>query len=65
MRFNIAFRIASDLAFMHRKLDGKEVIPHGNLKLSNIQVNDKNEQLISEHGISFSIFSSVVCTESP
>lgn len=37
---------------MHRKLDGKEAIPHGNIKLSNILLNDQNEPLISEHGIS-------------
>lgn len=33
-------------------MDGKEVIPHGNLKLSNILLDDKNEPLISDHGLS-------------
>ncbi|KAJ1392523.1 Serine-threonine/tyrosine-protein kinase, catalytic domain [Sesbania bispinosa] len=52
VRLNIVCGIARGLAFIYRKLDGREVIPHGNLKLSNILLNDKNEPLISEHGLS-------------
>ncbi|KAK7276912.1 hypothetical protein RIF29_18060 [Crotalaria pallida] len=52
LRLTIACGIARGLAFMYKKVDGVEVIPHGNLKLSNILLNDTNEPLISEHGLS-------------
>ncbi|XP_045828921.1 probable inactive receptor kinase At5g53320 [Trifolium pratense] len=54
LRLNIACGIARGLAFIYKKLDeGEEnIIPHGNIKLSNILLNDKNEALISEHGLS-------------
>ncbi|GLT83631.1 hypothetical protein SLE2022_019080 [Rubroshorea leprosula] len=37
---------------MHQRLDGEESIPHGNIKLSNILLDDNMEPLISEYGIS-------------
>ena len=52
LRLSIACGIASGLAFIYKKVEGQEVIPHGNLKLSNILLNDDNEPLISEHGLS-------------
>ncbi|XP_027368608.1 probably inactive receptor-like protein kinase At5g41680 [Abrus precatorius] len=52
LRLNIACGIARGLAFIYRKLEGEEAIPHGNLKLSNILLDDNNEPLISEHGLS-------------
>ncbi|BAT80636.1 hypothetical protein VIGAN_03023000 [Vigna angularis var. angularis] len=53
LRLNIACGIARGLAFMYRKSDKKEeVIPHGNLKPSNILLDENNEPLISEHGLS-------------
>lgn len=53
MRLNIACGIARGLAFIYRKLDGEEeVVPHGNLKPSNILLDENNEPLISEHGLS-------------
>ncbi|XP_061375630.1 probable inactive receptor kinase At5g53320 [Gastrolobium bilobum] len=52
LRLSIACGIARGLGFIYKKVDGQEVIPHGNLKLSNILLNDNNEPLISEHGLS-------------
>ncbi|KAK4278362.1 hypothetical protein QN277_016218 [Acacia crassicarpa] len=52
LRLSIADGIAKGLGFMHQKMEGREIIPHGNLKLSNILLNDNNEPLISEHGLS-------------
>ncbi|KAI9074673.1 hypothetical protein K1719_043327 [Acacia pycnantha] len=52
LRLSIADGIARGLGFMHQKMEGREIIPHGNLKLSNILLNDNNEPLISEHGLS-------------
>ncbi|KAK7371952.1 hypothetical protein VNO80_05319 [Phaseolus coccineus] len=53
LRLNIACGIARGLAFIYRKLEDKEeVIPHGNLKPSNILLDENNEPLISEHGLS-------------
>ncbi|CAJ1971476.1 unnamed protein product [Sphenostylis stenocarpa] len=53
LRLNIACGIARGLAFIYRKLDEQEeVIPHGNLKPSNILLDENNEPLISEHGLS-------------
>ncbi|WJX59642.1 hypothetical protein P8452_44946 [Trifolium repens] len=50
LRLNIACGIARGLAFIYKKLDEGEanIIPHGNIKLSNILLNDKNEALIGE-----------------
>lgn len=52
LRLSIACGIARGLAFIYRKVDGGEIIPHGNLKLSNILLDDSNEPQISEHGLS-------------
>ncbi|KAF7815941.1 putative inactive receptor kinase [Senna tora] len=51
LRLRIAYGIARGLAFIYQKVDEWEIIPHGNLKLSNILLNDNNEPLISEHGL--------------
>ncbi|WJX59624.1 hypothetical protein P8452_44928 [Trifolium repens] len=53
LRLNIACGIARGLAFIYKKLDEGEanIIPHGNIKLSNI-LHDKNKALIGEHGLS-------------
>ncbi|KAI4306179.1 hypothetical protein L6164_029480 [Bauhinia variegata] len=52
LRLSIACGIARGLAFIYDKWSGKEIIPHGNLKLSNILLNDNNEPVISEYGLS-------------
>ncbi|KAG4952899.1 hypothetical protein JHK87_038493 [Glycine soja] len=46
MRLNIACGIARGLAFIYRKLDGEEVMSHGNLKPSNFLLDENNEPLI-------------------
>ncbi|VVA33579.1 PREDICTED: probable [Prunus dulcis] len=50
VRLTIARGIARGLAFIYQRSD--ECIPHGNLKLSNILLDDKEEPLISEYGFS-------------
>lgn len=52
LRLSIAAGIARGLGFIYQNMEGRKIIPHGNLKLSNILLNDKNEPLISEHGLS-------------
>nr|KYP35096.1 putative inactive receptor kinase At5g53320 family [Cajanus cajan] len=53
LRLNIACGIARGLAFIYKKLDdNQEIIPHGNLKPSNILLDENNEPVISEHGLS-------------
>ncbi|KAL1347646.1 hypothetical protein HN51_023700 [Arachis hypogaea] len=59
LRLSIACGIARGMAFIYRKKlnnNNKEeeddsIIPHGNLKPSNILLNENNEPLISEHGL--------------
>ncbi|XP_062016291.1 probable inactive receptor kinase At5g53320 [Rosa rugosa] len=50
VRLSIAQGIARGLDFIYQRSD--ECIPHGNLKLSNILLDEKDEPLISEYGIS-------------
>ncbi|KAM0943149.1 putative protein kinase RLK-Pelle-LRR-III family [Dioscorea sansibarensis] len=51
-RLNLAAGIAEGLAFMHSKLQiMSHGIPHGNLKSSNILLNNDMEPYISEYGI--------------
>ncbi|PRQ32090.1 putative protein kinase RLK-Pelle-LRR-III family [Rosa chinensis] len=50
VRLSIAHGIARGLDFIYQRSD--ECIPHGNLKLSNILLDEKDEPLISEYGIS-------------
>ncbi|TQD81399.1 hypothetical protein C1H46_033040 [Malus baccata] len=49
-RLSVAARIAEALAFMHKELRA-EGIAHGNLKSSNILLNNKMEPCISEYGL--------------
>ncbi|KAB2627591.1 inactive receptor kinase [Pyrus ussuriensis x Pyrus communis] len=49
-RLSVAARIAEALAFMHEELR-TEGIAHGNLKSSNILLNEKMEPCISEYGL--------------
>ncbi|KAM2367328.1 hypothetical protein EV1_044573 [Malus domestica] len=49
-RLSVAARIAEALAFMHEELRA-EGIAHGNLKSSNILLNNKMEPCISEYGL--------------
>ncbi|KAL2473096.1 putative inactive receptor-like protein kinase [Forsythia ovata] len=51
LRLSIAAGIAEGLNFIYRP-DNDEIIPHGNIKLSNILLNDDEEPLISEYGYS-------------
>ncbi|KAL5731402.1 hypothetical protein ACHQM5_004134 [Ranunculus cassubicifolius] len=50
LRLSIAQGIAKGLEFLHQKTGDRESIPHGNLKLSNILLNENEEPLISEFG---------------
>ncbi|KAF8391655.1 hypothetical protein HHK36_023962 [Tetracentron sinense] len=50
LRLSIASGIARGLDFMYRRSGGRERIPHGNIKLSNILLNENEEPLISEYG---------------
>ncbi|XP_021815820.1 probable inactive receptor kinase At5g53320 [Prunus avium] len=50
VRLSIARGIARGLAFIYQRSD--ECIPHGNLKLSNILLDENEEPLISEYGLS-------------
>ncbi|MBA0843825.1 hypothetical protein Goarm_000980 [Gossypium armourianum] len=53
LRLTIASGLARGLAFIYQNPnDADEIIPHGNLKLSNILLGDSMEPLISEYGIS-------------
>ncbi|XP_048433497.1 probable inactive receptor kinase At2g26730 [Pyrus x bretschneideri] len=49
-RLSVAARIAEALAFMHKELRA-EGIAHGNLKSSNVLLNNKMEPCISEYGL--------------
>ncbi|MED6123309.1 hypothetical protein PIB30_047899 [Stylosanthes scabra] len=61
LRLSIACGIARGMAFIYRKKlnnnykgeheEEDSIIPHGNLKPSNILLNENNEPLISEHGL--------------
>lgn len=51
-RLSIAGGIAKGLNFIHEKSGDHESIPHGNLKLSNILLDEKDSPLISEYGLS-------------
>lgn len=52
LRLFIAGDIARGLDFMYQKFGDQESIPHGNLKLSNILLDEDDAPLISEYGLS-------------
>ncbi|KAF3453352.1 hypothetical protein FNV43_RR03792 [Rhamnella rubrinervis] len=52
LRLSIAGGIARGLGFIYQKFGDQEGIPHGNLKLSNILLDENDAPLISEYGIS-------------
>ncbi|PWA58817.1 Protein kinase, catalytic domain-containing protein [Artemisia annua] len=52
LRMSIAVGIARGLDHIYRSFQDSEIIPHGNLKLSNILLNENEEALISEYGYS-------------
>ncbi|CAI9787791.1 unnamed protein product [Fraxinus pennsylvanica] len=53
LRLSMAVGIARGLDFIYRRFDDHyEIIPHGNIKLSNILLSDSEEPLISEYGYS-------------
>lgn len=49
---SIAVGIAQGLDHIYKSFEDSEVIPHGNIKLSNILLNENEEALISEYGYS-------------
>ncbi|XP_023525514.1 probable inactive receptor kinase At1g48480 [Cucurbita pepo subsp. pepo] len=51
IRLSIASGIAKGLGFIYQRSNAEASIPHGNLKLSNILLNENNEPQISEYGI--------------
>ncbi|KAI3456843.1 hypothetical protein Pfo_013506 [Paulownia fortunei] len=62
LRLSIAVGIARGLDFIYQKPDDdREIIPHGNIKLSNIMLNDNEEPLISEYGYAKFLDPSRVC----
>ncbi|KAJ8766557.1 hypothetical protein K2173_023804 [Erythroxylum novogranatense] len=50
LRLSIASGIARGLAFIYQDSNDHEPIPHGNLRLSNILLDDNQAPLISEYG---------------
>ncbi|KAI6687606.1 hypothetical protein NL676_024434 [Syzygium grande] len=52
LRLYMAGGIARGLGFIYERTKGREIIPHGNLKLSNILLGESMEALISEYGVS-------------
>lgn len=52
LRLYMAGGIARGLGFIYERTEGREIIPHGNLKLSNILLGESMEALISEYGVS-------------
>ncbi|GJW99637.1 protein kinase, catalytic domain-containing protein [Tanacetum coccineum] len=52
LRMSIAIGIARGLDHIYKSFRDSEIIPHGNLKLSNILLNENEEALISEYGYS-------------
>ncbi|CAM8955784.1 unnamed protein product [Rhodiola kirilowii] len=51
-RIRIIWGITSGLTYLHHSFDDQEeIIPHGNLKLSNILLSESEEALISEYGM--------------
>ncbi|KAL2547261.1 putative inactive receptor kinase [Forsythia ovata] len=53
LRLSIAAGIARGLEFIYRRFDDHdEIIPHGNIKPSNILLSDSEEPLISDYGYS-------------
>lgn len=52
LRLSIAGGIARGLDFIYQKFGDQESIPHGNLKLSNVLVDENDAPLISEYGLS-------------
>lgn len=51
LRLSIAIGIARGLNFIYQWPEDREIIPHGNIKPSNIMLDEKEEPLISEYGI--------------
>ncbi|WOH00187.1 hypothetical protein DCAR_0519545 [Daucus carota subsp. sativus] len=51
-RLCIAVGIARGLDYIYQMCEGEKVIPHGNIKLSNILLNEDDTPLISEYGCS-------------
>ncbi|KAK3032490.1 hypothetical protein RJ639_037303 [Escallonia herrerae] len=60
-RLSIAIGIARGLDFLYQSSDGGEIIPHGNIKLSNILLNEYDEPLISEYGYSKFLDPKIAC----
>ncbi|XP_048235629.1 probable inactive receptor kinase At5g53320 [Ricinus communis] len=52
LRLSIASGIARGLEFIYQNSHNQDTIPHGNLKSSNILLNENEEPLISEYGFS-------------
>ncbi|KAA8523584.1 hypothetical protein F0562_010007 [Nyssa sinensis] len=52
LRLSIAIGIARGLDFIYQSSDDWEIIPHGNIKPSNILLNENEEPLISDYGYS-------------
>ncbi|KAF5730501.1 hypothetical protein HS088_TW19G00092 [Tripterygium wilfordii] len=52
LRLSIASGIARGLDFIYQSSGNQEIIPHGNLKLSNILLNENEEPLMSDYGFS-------------
>ncbi|KVI10410.1 leucine-rich repeat receptor-like protein kinase PXC1 [Cynara cardunculus var. scolymus] len=61
LRLSMAVGIARGLDHIYRSFEGSETIPHGNIKLSNILLDENHEALISEYGYSNFLDPKSVC----
>ncbi|KAF5781185.1 putative protein kinase RLK-Pelle-LRR-III family [Helianthus annuus] len=61
LRMSIAVGIAKGLDHIYKSFEDSEIIPHGNIKLSNILLNENEEPLISEYGYSSVLDPKSVC----
>ncbi|KAI3675802.1 hypothetical protein L1987_85397 [Smallanthus sonchifolius] len=61
LRLSIVVGIAQGLDYIYKSFEGSEIIPHGNIKLSNILLNENEEPLISEYGYSNLLDPKSVC----
>uniref|UniRef100_A0A7N0VMK0 Protein kinase domain-containing protein n=1 Tax=Kalanchoe fedtschenkoi TaxID=63787 RepID=A0A7N0VMK0_KALFE len=61
-RLAMIWGITKGLTYLHQSFDDQEVIiPHGNLKLSNVLLSESEEAVISEYGVSRFVEQKRVC----
>ncbi|XP_042447824.1 pollen receptor-like kinase 2 [Zingiber officinale] len=50
-RLKVAYGVAQAMEFLHRKMNGAAVVPHGNLKTSNVLLGENDKPLICDYGL--------------